>query len=329
MLPLISVLVPLYNVEKYVEKFLRSLLSNTIINKCEIIIVNDCTPDSSLEIINKVLLDYKELQNNIIIINHEKNRGLAAARNTAFENATGEYIICADSDDWVEPNYLEELYNKAKSGNYDIVGCDLFSEFTDKTIIKKQPLNNIHFECINDLFSIKINGWLWIKLIKRSLLIDNNIRWIEGLNVLEDLLLSVKCFFYAESVGYVETPLYHYNHNVGSYMYSLTNDSTAKQIIQVINEVELFLKSKNRDDLLNNIDLQKLHLKSRLLFKGDEVVRYKYLSLWPEANSKLKLFKTNIIRKIILCNSIKHPNFTRFLISAFYISKNIIHKKII
>ena len=109
--PKVSVLIPVYNVRDYVERCLRSVFNNTIIQDCEIIIVNDCSTDDSEKIIIDLIQEYSQL--NIQFLKHDCNKGLAATRNTAFLLAKGEYIICVDSDDWIENNYLEELYNKA------------------------------------------------------------------------------------------------------------------------------------------------------------------------------------------------------------------------
>ena len=323
MQPLISILIPVYNVELYIEKCLRSLFANTIIDKCEIIIIDDCSPDLSMKIAERVLEDYEELKDNVFIIHHKENSGVAAARKTAIAKARGEYFIYIDSDDWVEPNYLEELYNKAESEDCDIVGCDLYSEFSNKTIIKEQPLENNNLDCIRDMLSAKTNGWLWIKMIRRNLVIENKISWIDGINICEDVLFSVKCFYYAQKIGYVNKPLYHYNHNLGSYMHTLINDKSANQIVSAISEIEQFLLTKNEANLLDEMKLQKLHLKSRILFKGNKDVRIKYLSLWPEANTRLCDFETSKIRKIILHYSINAPKIAAFFLFVLYAVKRI------
>lgn len=321
MKPLISILIPVYNVELYIEKCLHSLFANTIIDKCEIIIVDDCSPDNSVVIIERLLEENIIMKDRVVLLHHEKNRGLAAARNTAFDRAQGKYFICVDSDDWVEPNYLEELYNKAEEGNCDIVGCDLYSEFPNKTVIKEQPLKDNNLDCIRDMLAAKINGWLWLKMIKRSLVIENDISWVDSINICEDVLFSVKCFYYAKKIGYLNKPLYHYSHNLGSYMNTLTNNKGAYQIVSAISEIEQFLLTKNQESLLDDMKMQKLHFKSRFLFKGDKEVRVKYLSLWPEANTRLCDFKTSKIRKTILYYSIKAPKYATFLLFVLYALK--------
>ena len=110
----ISVLIPVYNVEQYIEKCAESLFKNTIANECEFIFTNDGSTDSSIQRLNTLIEKFPELKNNIVVLQHEKNMGLGATRNTGFDNAKGKYIICTDSDDWVEPDYLEKLFETAE-----------------------------------------------------------------------------------------------------------------------------------------------------------------------------------------------------------------------
>ena len=114
--PLVSVIVPIYGVEPYIEKCARSLFEQSLENM-EFIFVNDCTPDKSVEILRQVIEDYPRRYLQIQIIEHEENRGLAMARNSGLLIAKGEYIIHCDSDDWVELDMYEEMYEKALEKN--------------------------------------------------------------------------------------------------------------------------------------------------------------------------------------------------------------------
>ena len=96
----VSVIVPIYNVERFVQKCTRSLLNQTLAD-VEFIFIDDATPDKSLQVIEKTILEYPNRKNNIKILHHSINKGLPAARNTGFKEATGEYIFHCDSDDYV------------------------------------------------------------------------------------------------------------------------------------------------------------------------------------------------------------------------------------
>ena len=112
----VSVIIPVYNVEKYLEKCLKSVCSQTL-RDIEIICVNDCSPDNSLEI----LQEYASKEERIKIINFEQNQGVSIARNEAIKVAQGEYIAFCDSDDTISLNFCEALYNKAKQDNAQVV----------------------------------------------------------------------------------------------------------------------------------------------------------------------------------------------------------------
>ena len=112
MKPLISVLIPVYGVEKYIEKCLKSVFENTIAEKCEFILVNDCTKDSSIQIAKTMISSFPNLD--VKIIEHDMNCGIGATRNTALKNATGNYIIYVDSDDLVEKEHVDEFIAKLK-----------------------------------------------------------------------------------------------------------------------------------------------------------------------------------------------------------------------
>lgn len=119
----ISVIIPVYNVEKYVERCILSIMSQTYTESVECIVVNDCTPDNSMKIVEKMVSDYKG-QIQFKLLYHEHNRGVAAVRNTGLDAASGDYIIQIDSDDYCEPDMLEKMYAKAVEEDADIVVAD-------------------------------------------------------------------------------------------------------------------------------------------------------------------------------------------------------------
>lgn len=116
----VSILVPIYGVEKYIERCVRSLFEQSFTD-IEYIFVNDCTKDSSMVILNKLIKEYEEKKGSIKIINHEKNGGLAASRITALKNATGEFITFVDSDDYLPIHAIGILIKSAIEENSDIV----------------------------------------------------------------------------------------------------------------------------------------------------------------------------------------------------------------
>ena len=240
--PKISILIPVYNVEKYVARCLRSLFVNTIIADCEVIIVDDCSPDGSMKVVADVLEEFPAFAKNVVLRSHDCNRGLAAARNPALLQAHGKYIICVDSDDWVEPDYLEKLYAAAEKDNADVAMCDLYRETKKRSHLFEEISKSQNY--VMELLAGELRGWLPEKLIRHSLLREHHIEWIEGLNMCEDLLIMTKVFFYAKKVVRVPEPLYHYDcTNQDSLSFRLNENKTA-QLKRVVAEIESFLPAE-------------------------------------------------------------------------------------
>ena len=121
-----SIIVPIYNVEKYLARCLKSLVNQTL-QEIEIICVNDESPDQSQQIVNQFVLDYPEK----VISVQKKNGGLADARNYGLNFANGEYLLFIDSDDWIEEKMCEIMYHKAISESADLVVCDIQNVYED------------------------------------------------------------------------------------------------------------------------------------------------------------------------------------------------------
>jgi glycosyltransferase involved in cell wall biosynthesis len=297
--PEISVCIPVWNVEKYITQCLESVLSQTIIEKAEIIIVNDCTPDNSMQVVTEIIDKNPQHKERIHIVNHEKNKGLAAARNTGLQNSQGKYVIQVDSDDWLEPNYLEELYNAAESNNADISGCDYFKEEIDKTTIVKEDLNKSNSDCLKYIITI-CQGIIWTKLVKRDLFIQNNISWVEGLDMGEDLLICSKLFANARTIANVSKPLYHYRQtNPNSYCNDSTkNQKKIKNLVTVTNNVFEYL-SRWSPLYDNELVIMKAKIKAICIFMGNKELRKQAYQIFSESDSKLTSTAKSLKRKFV------------------------------
>lgn len=218
---LVSVLVPVYNVEKYFKKCLLSLFKQTY-PTIEYIFVDDCSTDSSIQILNDVLKDFPNRINNVKIISHSVNRGLAVSRNTALNVASGDYIIHIDSDDYIEYDMIASMIEKATKNNSDMVICDFYLEYPQKTVILKNNFSNKKKDYLEFLINRKTLSSIVARLIKRSVVVDNNIFFIEGLNQGEDYVTSPRVTYYCNVINKVETPLYHYiKFNLDSYTHNI------------------------------------------------------------------------------------------------------------
>ncbi len=209
-MPKVSVIVPVYNVEKYLEKCLNSLVSQTL-DDIEIIVVNDGSPDNSQKIIDSFGKKYPKLVKGYI----KENGGLSDARNYGLNYATGEYIGFVDSDDYVEPTMFEKMYNKAIEGNFDVVACDINSIEEGKTKYISSLVRNDLFTK-NDIKKqmIDIYPVAWNKLYKKSLF-DDGIRFKKNIWY-EDVEFLYRLFPYITSIGVIKEPLINYVQRTGS-----------------------------------------------------------------------------------------------------------------
>ena len=233
--PLISLIIPIYGVEKYMERCARSLFEQTYEN-LEFIFVNDCTKDTSVDILNDVIDEYPSRKHQIRIINHKHNLGLAGARNTGVENASGEFICHIDSDDWVSHDLISRCYEIQQKNNADIVSTNakaIHVLFTEKM---KRSIQNTPVEIAKNIVSRNSFASIWGLLVRRSLYVDNNIKCELGRNYGEDYLITPKLYYYAKNVASINECLYFYNCTNGS---SYVHNAGVKGIVEKLDNIEL------------------------------------------------------------------------------------------
>lgn len=209
---LISILVPVYNVSKFIYQCASSLFDQTYDN-IEYIFVNDCSTDDSKLILVTTLQKYPHRIANTAIINNSENKGVASSRNIALHAAHGKFICYVDADDWLEKNAIELLVQKQLETNADIVYANAWMHTPGGTTIISEPL----YQTKHDMmlaYSRLTSGYrmvLWRRLIRKSLYIENDIRCIEGLNYAEDKLILSQLAYYCNSFTHLDIPIYHYN----------------------------------------------------------------------------------------------------------------------
>ena len=208
--PKVSIVVPIYGVEKYIEKCAISLFEQTFTN-IEYFFVDDCTKDQSIEILKEVVRRYPNRKAAIQIIRHDKNRGLSAARNTGVEACTGDYILHVDSDDFIEKGTVEVCVQKAIETNADIVlfGTNYIYKNLTRTILPDSiPDDLVSFR--NEMIMGDVQHSVWGKLFKRNIYVKNDVKAIEGLHQGEDFAVVARLVYYAEKVAVVRMALYNY-----------------------------------------------------------------------------------------------------------------------
>lgn len=216
----VSILVPIYKVEKYIEKCSRTLFEQTY-ESIEYIFVDDCSPDQSISILKSVLNDYPHRQSNTKIISHEYNIGLSGARNTGLANSDGEYLLFVDSDDYLDRNVVQSLIETAEHSNADIVAYNMKYIFKRSKYVVRQEVSSSPKEYVRQLLTYRASVTICGKLIRRSLFIEHDIRFIEGLNFGEDYVTSPRVAYYANRIAHNDSVYYNYvQYNSNSYTIS-------------------------------------------------------------------------------------------------------------
>lgn len=281
----VSVIIPIYNTEKYLKRCLDSLFKQTLEN-IQFIFVNDCTPDNSLSIIKETMDKYPEKKANVNIISHKKNRGLAAARNTGFSLAEGEYIICFDSDDWIEIDMYEKMYNAARKNQADIVICDYFTEYPKSNIYCSQQLSGKKEYFLEQILRGKLHNGLWNKLIKKDLYENLSFLWTENINMWEDVSIIPRLFYYADKIITIPEALYHYSQiNDNSYTHTL-NEQSLNNVLEATHILEKFFYDKE-DIYQKDMLYLKLRAKQILLHSCLPNQRAKYKHIYSESDKCL------------------------------------------
>lgn len=306
-MPKVSILVPVYNVEQYIERCARSLFEQTL-QDVEYIFVDDCSPDSSIKILEQVMKEYPERR--VKIVHHKENRGLASARKTAYQQATGKYWICCDSDDWVEPTICQRMLEEAEKEEADIVCCGFIEEsaspkdmsannpIEDKsTILSKRSLNLLY-------------GAQWNKLVRAELIKSNDIWPLDGINMWEDICVTIPLRLLSKKTIFLPDCLYHYRMNVDSISHNI-NMKRLTDMVKALQHLEAFfanrhmqteasdflncLKLRIVDNLMFDFSLEKLQMLRKSIssfnvWKHDKWTLANKLKIWQLFHLPMSLF---------------------------------------
>lgn len=241
-LPLISVIVPIYNIEEYLHKCIETIINQTYTN-IQIILIDDGSTDTSGNICDM----YKKQDSRIEVI-HKKNDGLVSARKKGVSIAKGEYISFVDGDDWVEIDALERLMESGQDA--DIITCACFEEYGDYQIVKKNSIKEGVYRSDKSVlyqgmlmnksfFEFGILPHLCDKIIRRRILLANQMQVNDLISYGEDAACSYPCIIDADSICITNIPAYHYRQRVGSIV-------KKSYIVQkdIFNDMYNILKSK-------------------------------------------------------------------------------------
>ncbi len=207
-MPKVSVIIPVYKVEPYIERCARSLFEQTL-DDIEYLFVDDCTPDKSVDILIQVLEDYPQRKKQVIIHRMKQNSGLSAVRKWGIMNATGEFVIHCDSDDWVDTDMYRAMYEKAKENNADVVVSDFVLTDGRKILERTKGCSVKDIQTFKYRLLFQKDPWsIWNKLFRRTVYSKDLSFPMENMG--EDMVICLQIIMECQRMGYVAEPYYHY-----------------------------------------------------------------------------------------------------------------------
>ena len=241
----VSILMPVYKVEQYIEKTLDSIFTQTY-PYLDYVFVNDCSPDNSLQVLKDTIRKYNIEESCYTIINHTRNEGIAVSRADCLAHAKGDYVFFVDSDDWIEKDAAEQMVKASNGGTVDIVGCDFMKDFlSGKTTCHHEEYADTCRENMMRCLNYDIATVLWKLLIRRSLF--DHFTITPHVDIVEDYIMSVKLYYYAKSFAALPQAFYHYV-QYNQARVSLQTLWSVTMHIKGVEEVEAFLREKGLYD---------------------------------------------------------------------------------
>lgn len=275
----VSIVMPAYNAANYLPRMVDSIINQTLTD-WELIAVDDGSTDRTYDI----LAEYSRNDSRIIVI-HQENKGCGSSRCTALRQVVGDYVVCLDSDDWLEPDYLETLYNTALSRNADIVWCDAYKDCVEywSFCFKEEP-----YEIIKANLLGEFQGYVWNKVTKKEIALQS-IKYLEGCQVGEDNVYSIVCWVNCKSIAYVPKALYHYNtNNAESIMHTSINAAKQSSLLISIQHISAFFEEKG---VLSIFEYELIHRKLKFLldYVDNPEIRdlNSFVSVFPEASARM------------------------------------------
>lgn len=293
-MPKVSVIIPVYGVEKYIERCAVSLFEQTL-DDIEYIFINDCTKDKSIDVLKRVLSKYPNRQHQTKIVSMPQNSGQAAVRKYGVSLSSGDYIAHCDSDDWVDINMYELLYTKAKDKDIDIVFCDYYnSDGYNNELVKRDINISTNYEVIRSIS--KSATWnLWSSIVRRDVY-ENPMIYPQHNNG-EDFALMFQLIYFAGSFYRINIPLYYYFFNSVSVTNLQNEDSYVYRYRQLFYNTELvinFLRDKNEINKFKELIIAyKLYCRTKISpLTGQIKYRILWQSIYPELKFDDVLFNT-------------------------------------
>lgn len=269
-----SIIIIFHNSEKNIKKCLESVLNQNKIELCQVVMVNDCSEDNSLCIVQDVLANYSV---DYILFSNKKQLGISASRQKGLDLSNGQYIYYIDSDDYIDNSFIEFSYNFLLNNSKDIVFFDYYMEYSNKQILKRNQKILIN-EIDKDIISGEIYGFLWNKIIRRELFFENNIMFAKNVDMWEDSLITAKLCSKTNCISYCEKAYLHYVQNEVSCVHKKMNDVIATSMQLAIEDFSRFFKN---DIFQESINLRIVEYHITMFLRADYAMYLKYVKQYP------------------------------------------------
>lgn len=311
----VSVIIPVYNAKQYIERCVNSLLAQTL-DDVEFIFIDDHSTDGSLDLLHKLTSNSPR---SCKVLTNGNNLGSALTRKRGYLEATGEYFIVCDSDDWVDTNELEEMYNAAISHNADIVYCNFYENNDKKDRIVTQDCGTDRIRCIGQMLTGKMHASTCNKLTRRNLLFKSGFFDLDIKDIREDLVTSILVFSFTKKIYFLNESYYHYRCNWSSATRLSDFTNLSKIITDCTHNIILIERILKNVHLFKSLEKELLIQKYSIKNKIYDLMVYsenKFCETFPEANNiayalpyiqhKTKLKQWFILKRHRLRNNILH-----------------------
>lgn len=290
--PLVSYIIPVYNAGPYIERCVRSLMEQSYEN-IEYIFIDDCSTDRSSDVLRRTIAEYPQRKARTKIIYHDKRRGSATSRNDGLDAATGEYVMFADSDDYVDSDYVEAMVSKAEEEDLDIVYCDFYETYASGDKLMRQDYGTDPVKCSCSMLSRAMHGSACNKNFRRKFLLHAEQRFVDGADLFEDVGWNVRLMACSPRVGYIPRAFYHYvKYNGSSIIASMTDKAHSRiRCLQRIKNVDVTCRFLTERGLMKGELRRAAHI-WMLMAKNDLITTDNYSLLrwivtFPEADDAI------------------------------------------
>lgn len=293
-MPKVSVIVPVYNTEKYLAQCVDSILSQSFTD-FELLLINDGSKDYS-----GAICDQYAANDSRVTVFHKENGGVSSARNLGLDNARGEWITFIDADDWIESSFLTEVYEKALVDGADMVFVDIKYNWPNyNNIYKIYRWRGTPQNALKDYLTQTRNcpGW---GLVRSSLIKENNYKFLENITIYEDFHLMIRCVYKSRTISQVEKPLYNYRMQDNSIVHSIDHNRMIKNQTWAYNSILQYFKDNGvYDKYAPSLYARILHDYQRMVL--DPSQHQEFLKIYPDKKNYIwKSTTINLKLKIMM-----------------------------